>query len=73
MKALELSVRSANCLRDAQIKTVADLVKFKEEDILNFKNFGKKSFDELADILRSKGLNFGMDIARYLGEPIEEE
>jgi len=73
VKALELSVRCVNCLRDAQIRTVADLVRFKEEEIKNFKNFGSKSFDELLDVLRTKGLSFGMDVDRYLGEPPSEE
>ncbi|MBZ0263678.1 DNA-directed RNA polymerase subunit alpha [bacterium] len=73
VKALELSVRSANCLRDANIRSVSDLVRNTEDDILKFKNFGKKSYDELHEILHAKGLEFGMDVDKYLGELTTEE
>ncbi len=65
--SLELSVRSANCLKEAYIRTVADLVKHSEEEMLNFKNFGRKSYIELTEILHLKNLEFGMDIEKYLG------
>lgn len=65
--SLELSVRSANCLKDANIKSVADLVRHNEEELLNFKNFGRKSYLELAEKLEGKGLEFGMDVDKYLG------
>jgi len=67
VESLELSVRSANCLKDAAIRNVADLVKHTEEELLNFKNFGRKSYLELAEKLEGKGLEFGMDVDRYLG------
>ncbi|MCB2212162.1 DNA-directed RNA polymerase subunit alpha [bacterium] len=66
--ALELSVRSANCLKEASIKTVADLVKHTEDELLNFKNFGRKSFIELQERLEGKGLEFGMDVEKFLSE-----
>ncbi|GBE29216.1 DNA-directed RNA polymerase subunit alpha [bacterium BMS3Bbin04] len=66
--ALELSVRSANCIKEASIRNVADLVKHTEEELLNFKNFGRKSFIELQDRLEGKGLEFGMDVEKYLAE-----
>lgn len=62
---LELSVRSSNCLRLANIHTIEDLVKNKESDILKYKNFGRKSLIELNEILHSMGLSFGMDLAPY--------
>ena len=62
---LELSVRSSNCLREAKIKTVGDLVKRTELEMLHYRNFGKKSLTELEDLVQSKGLEFGMSIAKY--------
>jgi DNA-directed RNA polymerase subunit alpha len=59
---LELSVRSANCLKDANIKTIADLVRRPESELLNFRNFGKKSLTEINDILKAMGLGLGMKI-----------
>jgi len=59
---LELSVRSANCLKDAEIKTIADLVKYQESDLLNFRNFGKKSLTEINELLKIMGLGLGMKI-----------
>ncbi|MFH0881795.1 MAG: DNA-directed RNA polymerase subunit alpha [bacterium] len=67
VESLELSVRSANCLKDAAIKSVADLVKHTEDELLNFKNFGRKSYVELQEKLEGKGLEFGMDVDKYLG------
>ncbi|MBD3289959.1 DNA-directed RNA polymerase subunit alpha [candidate division KSB1 bacterium] len=63
---LELSVRSHNCLMAANIKTIADLVKRDEQEMLKFRNFGRKSLTELTKILEEKGLHFGMDVDRYL-------
>ncbi len=57
---LELSVRSSNCLREAKIGTIADLVKKSEQEMLAFRNFGKKSLNEISDILKEMGLSFGM-------------
>ena len=62
---LELSVRSSNCLRLANIHTIEDLVKNKESDILKYKNFGRKSLIELNEILGTMGLAFGMDLVPY--------
>lgn len=62
---LELSVRSSNCLRLANIHTIEDLVKNKEVDILKYKNFGRKSLIELNEILSTMGLSFGMELSPY--------
>jgi DNA-directed RNA polymerase subunit alpha len=63
---LELSVRSHNCLTAANITTIGDLVRRDEQEMLKFRNFGRKSLTELNKILEDKGLHFGMDIERYL-------
>ncbi|MBM3254963.1 MAG: DNA-directed RNA polymerase subunit alpha, partial [Candidatus Omnitrophica bacterium] len=59
---LELSVRSSNCLREANIKSIAELVKKTEDEMLGFKNFGKKSLTEIKELLVGMGLNLGMQI-----------
>jgi len=66
VEELELSVRASNCLRQAGIHTIADLVRYKESDMLKHKNFGKKSLVELNDLLSSMNLSFGMDVDAYL-------
>jgi len=63
---LELSVRSHNCLMAANIKTIGDLVRRDEQEMLKFRNFGRKSLTELNKILEEKGLYFGMDVDKYL-------
>ncbi len=63
---LELSVRSHNCLRAANIKTIADLVRRDEPELLKFRNFGRKSLAELSEIIDQFGLTFGMDVEKYL-------
>lgn len=63
---LELSVRSHNCLRSANIKTMADLVRKSESELLKFRNFGRKSLAELSEIIEQHGLKFGMDVDKYL-------
>lgn len=63
---LELSVRSHNCLRSANIRTLADLVRRDEGELLKFRNFGRKSLAELSAIVEEMGLSFGMDVDRYL-------
>ena len=63
---LTLSVRSQNCLRAANIKNIAELVRKDERDLLTFRNFGRKSLDELGKIVDSLGLTFGMDVDHYL-------
>ena len=65
---LELSVRSSNCLRNAEIKTIGDLVRKTESEMLKFRNFGRKSLKEISDILTSMGLHFGMDVDYYMDE-----
>lgn len=62
---LDLSVRAYNCLKAAEIRTLADLVRYDIADLLKFRNFGKKSLTELEELVREKGLTFGMDIGRY--------
>jgi DNA-directed RNA polymerase subunit alpha len=66
VEELELSVRSSNCLRAAEIKTLADLVQKSEAEMLKYRNFGRKSLTELNQILAELGLSFGMDIQPYL-------
>ena len=63
---LELSVRSHNCLKAADIKTIGDLVSREEPEMLKFKNFGRKSLTELGKILEDRGLRFGMEVEKYL-------
>jgi len=63
---LELSVRSHNCLRAANIKTIADLVRRDEPELLKFRNFGRKSLAELSEIIDQFGFSFGMDVDKYL-------
>jgi DNA-directed RNA polymerase subunit alpha len=65
---LKLSVRAQNCLRSANIKTLADLVRHQEVEMLQFRNFGRKSLAELGEILHENGLSFGMDVDKYLNE-----
>jgi DNA-directed RNA polymerase subunit alpha len=62
---LDLSVRAFNCLRAAEIKTLGDLVQNEINDLLKFRNFGKKSLTELEELVREKSLTFGMDIKKY--------
>ena len=72
VEELELSVRSSNCLRAAEIKTLGQLVQKSEAEMLKYRNFGRKSLREIADVLSEMGLGFGMDVAQYL-EPKKEE
>lgn len=62
---MDLSVRALNCLKAADVDTLGDLVVFNKNDLLKFRNFGKKSLTELEDLLQSMNLNFGMDISKY--------
>lgn len=62
---MELSVRSSNCLRAANIQTLEDLVKKTESEMLKYRNFGRKSLTELQNILSDLGLQFGMDVEKY--------
>ena len=62
---MDLSVRALNCLKCAEVETLAELVVFNKNDLLKFRNFGKKSLTELEELLTSLGLSFGMDISKY--------
>lgn len=62
---MDLSVRALNCLKSAEVETLGELVKFNKNDLLKFRNFGKKSLTELDDLLASLNLSFGMDISKY--------
>ncbi|HZX64389.1 MAG TPA: DNA-directed RNA polymerase subunit alpha, partial [Myxococcales bacterium] len=62
---LELSVRSANCLQNANIKTIGDLVQKSEADMLKTKNFGRKSLKEIKEILAEMGLSLGMKLENW--------
>jgi DNA-directed RNA polymerase subunit alpha len=62
---LDLSVRALNCLKAAEVETLGDLVKFNKNDLLKFRNFGKKSLTELDELLEGMSLTFGMDISKY--------
>lgn len=62
---LDLSVRAYNCLKAAEIKTLGELVNYHIDDLLKFRNFGKKSLSELEEFVRDRGLQFGMDVSKY--------
>ena len=62
---LDLSVRALNCLKAADVDTLGELVIFNKNDLLKFRNFGKKSLSELDELLEIKNLNFGMDVTKY--------
>ena len=62
---MDLSVRALNCLKAADIETLGDLVSYNRNDLLKFRNFGKKSLTELEDLVDAKGLNFGMNVSKY--------
>lgn len=63
---LNLSVRAYNCLKSANINSIGELVAKDEQDLLKFRNFGKKSLTELLEVIEEKNLQFGMDVAKYL-------
>ena len=62
---MDLSVRALNCLKAAEVETIGELVALNKADLLKFRNFGKKSLTELEELVRSKGLEFGMNISKY--------
>ena len=62
---MDLSVRALNCLKSAEVETLGELVVFNKNDLLKFRNFGRKSLTELDDLLEGLGLSFGMDISKY--------
>lgn len=62
---MDLSVRALNCLKSAEVETLGELVAFNRNDLLKFRNFGKKSLTELDELLANLNLSFGMDISKY--------
>jgi len=62
---MDLSVRALNCLKAAEVDTLGDLVSFNKNDLMKFRNFGKKSLTELDELVHNKGLQFGMDLGKY--------
>jgi DNA-directed RNA polymerase subunit alpha len=62
---MDLSVRAYNCLKAADIRTLGDLVQLDMQDMMKFRNFGKKSLTELENLVQEKGLTFGMDLGKY--------
>jgi len=62
---LDLSVRALNCLKAAEVDTLGDLVAYNKNDLMKFRNFGKKSLTELEELVSVKGLSFGMDLSKY--------
>ena len=65
---MDLSVRALNCLKAADVETIGELVTYEKNDLLKFRNFGKKSLTELEDLVQTKGLNFGMNVSKYMLE-----
>ena len=62
---LDLSVRALNCLKSAEVETLGDLVAFNKQDLWQFRNFGRKSLTELENLVKSKNLEFGMNVSKY--------
>ncbi len=62
---LDLSVRALNCLKAADIRSLAELVSYDVADMLKFRNFGKKSLTEIQELVKSKGLSFGMNLSKF--------
>ncbi|MFN8326148.1 DNA-directed RNA polymerase subunit alpha [Flavobacterium sp.] len=62
---MDLSVRALNCLKAAEVETLGDLVSFNKNDLMKFRNFGKKSLTELDELVANKNLTFGMDLSKY--------
>jgi DNA-directed RNA polymerase subunit alpha len=62
---MDLSVRALNCLKAADVETLGELVQFNKNDLLKFRNFGKKSLTELDELVERKGLSFGMNVSKY--------
>ncbi|MBR5744134.1 MAG: DNA-directed RNA polymerase subunit alpha [Muribaculaceae bacterium] len=65
LSEMDLSVRALNCLKSAEVETLGELVRYNKNDLLKFRNFGKKSLTELDQLLADKGLSFGMDISKF--------
>lgn len=62
---MDLSVRALNCLKAADVETLGELVSFNKNDLLKFRNFGKKSLTEIQELVKSKGLSFGMNLSKF--------
>ncbi len=62
---MDLSVRALNCLKSAEVDTLGELISYSKNDLMKFRNFGKKSLTELEELVSSKGLEFGTDISKY--------
>ncbi len=73
VEELELSARSANCLKAAKIATIGQLVSYSESEMLKFQNFGKKSLEEIKALLETLGLSFGMKFGASKAVPDEDE
>lgn len=65
LSEMDLSVRALNCLKAAEVDTLGQLVKFNRNDLLRFRNFGRRSLEELDTLLSDRGLQFGMDVSKY--------
>ena len=65
LEDLDLSVRAYNCLKAAKINSLGEMVKYDKDELLKFRNFGKKSLVEIEELLQSKSLSFGMDLSKY--------
>jgi DNA-directed RNA polymerase subunit alpha len=68
---IELSVRASNCLKAAKIRTIGDLVSKKDDELISYKNFGKKSLDEIKERLTELSLSLGMDVPALTGQPVK--
>ncbi|MBM3414324.1 MAG: DNA-directed RNA polymerase subunit alpha [Bacteroidetes bacterium] len=64
LEDLDLSVRAFNCLKAAKINSLSELVQYEQEDLMKFRNFGQKSLSEIEQVLKERGLHFGMDLAK---------
>lgn len=65
LEELDLSIRAVNCLKAAKIESLIELVEHEQEDLRKYKNFGQKSLSEIEQVLREKGLSFGMNLKRF--------
>ena len=65
LEDMDLSVRAYNCLRAAKINSLSELVQYDTNELLKFRNFGRKSLVEIEQLINEKGMHFGMDLAKY--------
>jgi DNA-directed RNA polymerase subunit alpha len=65
LEDMDLSVRAYNCLKAAKINSLSELVKYDTNELLKFRNFGRKSLMEIESLINEKGLHFGMDLSKY--------